>query len=263
MKIELCEDNGFLSDDGKPTLVVLVVTHDNGNKTRIPYEAGKTIANLYEDARRLALKPCFEMNEQINQIEDIVTGVDIQCKNEWHILSAAQYEKKYGAYPRSCPTCKNFYSPKIKEIQNELDKVEEKVIMDHVLKDTIQREDQVKCIRQEKDIDGNVNEEIEVGKIYRVIDIIKKNKRVSYYEVLNDEKNDKIRIAVFPSEIELFKKFVRTTPPRKMTFEMIERCDCGTQVAVLLNGDFYEGVCEVCNNTLKVRRPVKDDKPTN
>lgn len=226
----MCEDNGFLSDDGKPTLVVLVVTHDNGNKTRIPYEAGKTIANLYEDARRLACNPSafLKINEQINKIEDIVTGriplVDL------------------------IPTDTN---SQIKDRPSGHDDL------------SIAREDQVKCIRQEKDIDGNVNEEIEVGKIYRVIDIIKKNKRVSYYEVLNDEKNDKIRIAVFPSEIELFKKFVRTTPPRKMTFEMIERCDCGTQVAVLLNGDFYEGVCEVCNNTLKVRRPVKDDKPTN
>ena len=51
MKIELCEDNGFLND-GKPTLVVLVVTLDDGKSIRIPYQAENTIQQLYNDVKK-------------------------------------------------------------------------------------------------------------------------------------------------------------------------------------------------------------------
>lgn len=48
MKITLEEDNGFLND-GKPTLVILVVTDESGKSVRLPYEATKTIQELYDD----------------------------------------------------------------------------------------------------------------------------------------------------------------------------------------------------------------------
>ncbi len=65
MKIELCEDNGFLND-GKPTLVVLVID----GKTRIPYEATKTIQELYEDVGKFALN-------SINKEASEISGVNI------------------------------------------------------------------------------------------------------------------------------------------------------------------------------------------
>lgn len=52
MKIELCEDNGFLND-GKPTLVVLVIDGIH----RIPYEATKTIQELYVDVGKFKDRP--------------------------------------------------------------------------------------------------------------------------------------------------------------------------------------------------------------
>lgn len=55
MKITLEEDNGFISGDGKPTLVVLVVTMDDGQQRRIPYHADRTIQQLYEDVRKIKI----------------------------------------------------------------------------------------------------------------------------------------------------------------------------------------------------------------
>ena len=52
MRIELAEDNGFMND-GKPTLVVLVITTDDGKQRRIPYEASRTIQELYQDVSRM------------------------------------------------------------------------------------------------------------------------------------------------------------------------------------------------------------------
>lgn len=57
MKIELCEDNGFMFDDGKPTLVVLIITDEQGKQARIPYQAECTIQNLYADAKRIIESP--------------------------------------------------------------------------------------------------------------------------------------------------------------------------------------------------------------
>ena len=53
MNITLCEDDS-LFHGGTPQLVVLVVKFDNGNTTRIPYEACKTIASLYQDLYAIA-----------------------------------------------------------------------------------------------------------------------------------------------------------------------------------------------------------------
>ena len=64
MRIELCEDNGFLND-GKPTLVVLVVD----GKIRIPYEATKTIQELYEDVAKLPKSKDMSLFENIPVVD--------------------------------------------------------------------------------------------------------------------------------------------------------------------------------------------------
>lgn len=215
MRIELCEDNGTLSAEGKPTLVILVITRDDGKQIRVPYQANKKISDLYVDARNLAIK------QDIATIESIVQdpAKDVQ----------------------------GLFTAIVKDV------------VDTKFANTIQREDIVTCVRQEKDIDGNVNEEIEVGKQYRVIEIVKKAGKVIYYEVLDDAKGDRIRIQILPSEVELFKKYVRTTPPRKEVFEITKTCDCGEIVSLSLNGETYEGVCEECRATHKEPRKGKNN----
>ena len=99
MKIELCEDNGFLNG-GKPTLVVLVID----GKHRIPYEATKTIQELYADVAKVcdidatlqletALSPLYLSNEikptttgkfDLTEIqkEDIVKCIKVHPREE-------------------------------------------------------------------------------------------------------------------------------------------------------------------------------------
>lgn len=208
MRICLEEDNGLLND-GKPTLVVLVID----GKTRIPYEATKTIQELYIDARKYKDEPA----DVVNPLKGFVKGA-----SEAMARDRATFDDK---------------------------------IIDAVKLDEIEREDIVKCIKQEKDIDGNVNEEIEVGKEYRVIDIYKSQGKLAYYEVLDDAENGKIRIPILPREVELVRKHI--IQPRRSTIpDMIKKCGaCGEQNAILLNGDKYEGKCEKCGADITAERP--------
>ena len=195
MKIELCEDNGFLNN-GKPTLVVLVID----GKIRIPYEATKTIQELYVDVQKMNSQPVTTTTAiPFVFVED--EPIQIFTNNE------------------------------------------------------IEREDIIKCHRLEKDVDGNVNDDLEIGKEYRVIDIYKSAGKVTYYELLDDEKDDKIRIPCLPSEIELVKKH-EIKEPKKQIFDTIVTCDgCKEQVALLLEGDTYTGSCEKCGKLLTKARP--------
>lgn len=79
MRIELCEDNGLLFDDGRPTLVVLVITTDDVRKIRVPYQADKTIQQLYDDARRLTPKAqsTLESDVPIHDFGPMETKKDI------------------------------------------------------------------------------------------------------------------------------------------------------------------------------------------
>lgn len=213
--ITLEEDNGFLTD-GKPTLVVLVVADDQGKQVRIPYEATRTIQELYQDVAKIEFKAVVA--PFVNQID-----------------------------PPPLP------KEAVKPYQDDLHKR-----LDHgqVLKNEIEREDIIKCIKQEKDLDGNVNEDIEVGKEYRVLDIYKNQGKVIYYDVLDDEKDSKIRIPILPCEVELVKKHT-IHPKRKTVPDMIKSCEiCGEQNAIQLNGDKYEGKCEKCGANITAERPT-------
>lgn len=184
MKIELCEDNGFLNN-GKPTLVVLVID----GKTRIPYEATKTIQELYFEVANLSQAPAV------------------------------------------CEIVKE--EPKVVEVAESKD---------------IEREDIVKCVRLEKDLDGNVNEDVEIGKEYRIIDIIKVQGNLACYEVLDDNKDDKIRIPIRPDEVELVRKHFKKKP-RRQSYEITKRCaECKEDNSLLLNDvtGQYECECSKC-----------------
>jgi len=95
MKIELCEDNSFLND-GTPTLVVLVITLNDGKNVRIPYQADKTIQELYVDANKMIEKMGVHTN--INQIETFVnqsipkTGSELLGKKDENSANEIQRE---------------------------------------------------------------------------------------------------------------------------------------------------------------------------
>ncbi len=196
MKIELCNDNGFLFNNGVPTLVVLVV---NG-KTRIPYEATKTIQELYQDVQKL------------NDSKE-----------------PSQYEKDCYVDPTKETPAQTFWK-----------QAEQK--FSHV----IEREDIIKCTNLMKDIDGNVNENVEIGKEYRVIDIHKQNGKLTYYDILDDSADTKHRIQILPSEIELVRKHVKQ-PPRSVVPQMTVKCLSCNEVNVVFKIDgVYQGKCEKC-----------------
>lgn len=206
MKIEICEDNGFMND-GIPSLVVLLVTLDNGKQTRIPYQADRTIQELYHDINKI--------NVSEFKISSIMPFKQAEMPLESTIL------KKEGVSKNN---------------------------------NRIEREDIVKVTNLRLDLDGNPNPELEVGNEYRVINIIKDNGSVKYYELMNDVKNDKMRIPCFPSEVELVRKFVPPPPRREGIFEITKKCLCGEVNALELNGDVYQGTCDKCGTIMEERR---------
>jgi hypothetical protein len=231
MKIELCEDNGFLSPDGKPSLVVLVVTGKDGRQLRIPYAAKNTIATLYKDIRN------FFIEKDIDSVEDVVV-------NPFRVINDLKESDRQSDKDALASQWGDNIRKKFAEKDSKV----------------IAREDIVQCVRLEKDLDGNVNPDISIGKKYRVIDIVKSAGVVTYYEVLDDEKDNKIRISVLPSEIELHRKFVRTAPARSQNFEIIEKCACGNEVSLSSSsvGKVYQGTCENCHIIITKPRELND-----
>lgn len=117
----------------------------------------------------------------------------------------------------------------------------------------IQKEDIIKCIFVEERDDGVDSDLIPVpGKEYRVIDILRKGKKKIGYEVLDDESDNKIRMFMFPHELELLRKR-RKSPPRVMLPSILKKCACGEDVVLLLNnaGTDFECICESCGETFK------------
>lgn len=208
MKIELCEDNGFMND-GQPTLVVLVVTRDDGKQVRIPYEAGKTIQQLYIDVQKVN-----------------VTKEDIKT-----------------VYPENFP---------LQEPESNFKKLVVRPPPYEDRSNQIEREDVIKCIKlHPREDDSN---DLAVGKEYRIIDIAKKNGVLSYYEVLDDASDTKIRITMLPDEVELVKKFVRP-PPRKQVYEDFGPCPaCGAKNSLELKNDMYVGTCTLCGTAIEQKR---------
>lgn len=211
MKIEICEDNGFMND-GVPTLVVLLVTMDNGKHTRVPYQADKTIQELYADVQKIKEPP-------------LVYNGDKQLPLDYNPANII------------FPLESNM--PKFSNSK------------------TIEREDIVKVTNLKLDLDGNPNPELTVGEEYRVVSIIRSNGVIKYYELMNDKKDDKLRIPCFPSEVELVRKFVPPPPRREGIFEITKKCICGEVNALELNGDVYQGTCDKCGTKIEERRGLR------
>jgi len=203
LKIELTDDNGLIND-GKPTLVVLVID----GRYRIPYEATKTIQELYVDAQ------CF-LDKQNGQPEiNLTSHIEINDKEQYKV----------------------FYTK-----ENE-----------------IERQDIVECFHVEKDLDGNSNPLIDIGKQYRVVDIYKQRNEVTHYDVLDDTADFQERIQVLPTEIKLIKKHVKQ-PPRKTLLDKLVNCPkCGDTNALVAEKDSpkYEGQCGRCGFWIVEERKV-------
>lgn len=214
MKIELCEDNGVLNG-GNVTLVVLQVTQDNGKIVRIPYEANKTIQDLYSDIARMPL-------DILPSVKPIPAGPIPRKKDPSSIVS---------------------------EILGQDQPVDP---------NAIEREDLVKCvqvIKREFGIDLNTTPQM--GRIYRVIDIMKVDGNVLGYDVLDDQANNKIRIPAFANEVVLHQKHVKQAP-RLTVFSVTKTChNCQELNALNLNdeGTMYTGKCSKCQVVLSEPRP--------
>lgn len=120
----------------------------------------------------------------------------------------------------------------------------------------IEREDIVRCVKLHEREQGSDND-LAVGNEYRVVNIEKLNGQIVAYEVIDDNADFRMRIKVFPEEIELVRKFVPPAP-RKQVFEVTKTCQCGQINALELNGDRYEGKCEKCGKTLYEKRNIKE-----
>ncbi len=91
MKIELCEDNGCFNN-GVVSLVILQITRDNGSITRVPYQADKTIKELYDDIGKMTLKDLPTLNrssiiqptyDSYFEVKDSIIGVkNLTIQNE-------------------------------------------------------------------------------------------------------------------------------------------------------------------------------------
>lgn len=123
----------------------------------------------------------------------------------------------------------------------------------------IEREDIVNCIKVIPRDEGVEQDIIPVvGQEYRVLNIVKQNGEIIFYEVLDDKKDNKIRMPVYAEEVSLLRK--RIPPPIKVqTFSTIKRCVCGEENAIDLHfdGDRYSGKCVKCGLLIEEKRVMQ------
>jgi len=219
MKIELTDDNGVLHD-GKPTLVVLVI---DGVK-RIPYEATKTIQELYEDVAKMPL--VLDSNEVLLPLN----------------LSTSDIHS-----PQVYTDQENKSAPMIDGL---------------LIENVIQKEDIVKCIKVHERLEG-ADVDLEVGGEYRVLSIKKERGQVMSYDLMNDSSTNQFRITCTPDEVQLLRKRQPKTNPVKTDYkqEIMKCAVCSTDNALELVGDKYVGECLKCKARLEKPRPFAKSTP--
>ncbi len=213
MKIELTDDNGMLHD-GKPTLVVLVID----GKHRIPYEATKTIQELYEDVAK--------MNP-----EDRI------------YFSSPDGLKKLSEFPREVVTSNDSVTVPI------TDEIEKEDIVKCVK--VHNRGEGLTNVEVPES-------ELEVGKEYRVFNIKKELGKVVYYELMDDNAKEQNLIGCLLDEVELLRKRKVKTNPVKKDYkqEMMKCSNCSTMNALELIEDKFVGECVKCKAKLQKARSV-------
>ena len=242
MNITLCEDDS-LFHGGTPQLVVLVVKFDNGNTKRIPYEACKTIASLYQDL--YAIAPQVETQS----IADITGDLLI---------------KEYGEEEKPLtPLAKQFHEVREKLVQDMDKRVKEDK------SNTIEKEDIVTLIKlNPREFQSGTVSPLIVGMDYRVLKVIGPTiptpdgkgikKIIQGFEVIDDSAPTPERMVVTPDEVQLKSKRLSQVIKKTQSVEEMLPCpDCRTLNALTLVGTDFKGTCEACGVAIDIGRVIK------
>lgn len=219
MQIQLCEDDS-LFHGGVPQLVVLVVKFDDGKTKRIPYEACKTIAALYQDLYAIAPQ------------------VANALQSDLHVQSIEEVPKIAIAF--SSPTVVNK-----KAITASVDK-----------SNIIEKEDIVTMVKlhaRDTTYNGTMSP-LMVGMDYRVIKVIGPTipthdgkgvrKIIEGFEVIDDHAPTPERMIVYPDEVVLKSKRLSEIVEVIHKIEEILPCPhCSTKNSLALEGSDFKGVC--------------------
>ena len=233
MQISLQEDNAILCG-GMPTLVVVVVKFDNGNTKRIPWEAEKTIASLYQDL--YAIAPQVVEAPQMNLVESIEEVVPM---------------------PESIKILK-----KDLESRRMMPSKEDK-------SNTIEKEDIVTLIKlNPREFQSGTVSPLIVGMDYRVLKVIGPTiptpdgkgikKIIQGFEVIDDSAPTPERMVVTPDEVQLkSKRLSQVIKKVQVVEEMLPCPDCRTLNALTLVGTDFKGTCEACGKDIDIGRVIK------
>lgn len=225
MRIEICEDNGLMFDDGRPTLVVLLITTDDGKTVRLPYQAERTIQQVYEDVRK---------------IKNPVIGVGPTIP-----LSFGPLHPRPPVYREKDPI---FELPG--DDEDTMDDDENTKPLRVPIPGVIQPEDIIECTGVGIEVDSNPNGELKVGRHYRVVGINGTLRNVNFYEVVDDSADFKIRVNLPPNYCKLIKKFT-PLPKTKVFKEMTIPCDsCNKMNLLRSETNVYKGRCRNCGEAI-------------
>ncbi len=242
MQITLCEDNS-LFHDGVPTLVVLVVKFDDGKQKRIPYQADKTISELYKDLALIA--PKVSNDAMITPLlHDVIEDIKKEITPEK-------------------------FSEKISNMSESLDKM-----VRENKSNTIEKEDIVTLTMLDPGRNKDATCNLIVGQELRVISVISTGvtlpgqdeitKIVQGYDVVNDKGDRPERTRVYPNEVTLLRK--RTAPviaKNNVVSEILNCPSCNAPNALGLDGDTYKGECTDCHNDIAITRIIKKCQTAN
>jgi hypothetical protein len=232
MQISIQEDNGIFFG-GTPTLVVLVVKFDDGKVKRIPYEADKTIASMFQDLNAIA--PQVAESPQVN-IEE---------------------EKPL------TPLAKQFHEVREKLVQDMDKRVKEDK------SNTIEKEDIVTLIKlNPREFQSGTVSPLIVGMDYRVLKVIGPTiptpdgkgikKIIQGFEVIDDSAPTPERMVVTPDEVQLKSKRLSQVIKKTQVVEEMLPCPyCRTLNALTLVGTDFKGTCEACGKDIDIGRVIK------
>ena len=237
MQISLQEDDS-LFHGGTPQLVVLVVKFDNGNTKRIPYEACKTIASLYQDLYAIAPQVAEQPQSDIMPIEDALPEIGKRLAKAKSEIAVETIRK----------TFEDAYGDKSK---------------------TIEKEDIVTLIKlNPREFQSGTVSPLIVGMDYRVLKVIGPTiptpdgkgikKIIQGFEVIDDSAPTPERMVVTPDEVQLkSKRLSQVIKKTQVVEEMLPCPDCRTLNALTLVGTDFKGTCEACGKDIDIGRVIK------
>ena len=224
MEITLKEDNGLFFD-GVPTLVVVDVVLNDGRRVKFPYEAGRTISDLYLDLS------CLKVPEKV--------AAEVMARTD-------------------PPTFKLAHSVEVPDVVHQ---VPQPVSRETPDPNKIEKGDIVRCIFLENRNDHAGNPatiDLAVGGMYRVTKVVQGG-----FMVLDDHAPMKFNLFLARHEVELAKKGEPIEKKKLFLEEGVNCPKCNTLVYCGLHNGFYIGKCE-CGQGINVsRKDFKDGQRGN